>query len=280
MNSARFGVSKEASPHYDSLVQNLLDLLVSQSEVIVAAAYRQYDSVRGQFSVHGLSVGRSAPQKYRTLQMILRQAEVCTSAGEGFLRDQIVEDGITRLVVGGLTVPRVYRLKNGRLLMDASAFPPDKAALKAARVANYLQISTQVPRSEVDSLHTGIITLVITGEFDESDAQKYVAVFEECERLVHSEESRKVFEGIAAPKTARIRDQVDVRSKVSFWQRRKALLVILLTLLLTVPAVWFGITLGLSLVVETNENIVAVVAVLAEITVAIVLWAISERRRR
>ena len=280
MNSAEFKGSAKTSPDYDSLLQNLLDLLVSQSQIILAAGYQEYESSGLRFYLQAVSVSKSAPRRYRTMHMMARRTDAYTPAGEGYLRDQIIEDGITRLVLGGLEIAKVYRLGNGGLTVDRSAYPPQRDALKDAGVASYLLISTHVPTSEDVPLHTGIVSLIMRSDLSDTDAEEHVAVFENCERLVHSDENRKVFEGLAAPQRAGTREQGDVRSKAWWWQRRQALFIMVLTLALTVPAVWFGVTYGLPLVVEINPNAVAVIAVLADITATTVLWAISERRRR
>lgn len=264
-------------PDYDNLLQNLLDLLVSQSEIILAAAFHEYDSHKQQFIIRAMSIDKSAPRKYRTVSMMIRRSDIRIPAGRGFLRDQVVQDGATRLVLGK-SMTKVYRLKGGKLIVNTSSFPPESDAMKASGVDNFLTMSTRVHRSQDDLHHTGFIHLVLPTQFSEIEAEKFIAVFEECQRIINSEDSRRIFEGFRAQ--SRKDSKEPTSFKASRWKRLKSFSIVMLILLITVPAVWFGVTLGLPLVVKANQNIVAVIVVLAEIAVAIVLWAISGYRRR
>ncbi len=278
MGSKR-SMNPEVLPNYGSLLQSILDMLVAHSEIFLVAAYHRFDPLEQQFDALYISVSKSAPRKYKIATKMVDGKTIHFPAGKGYLRDQIITDGITRVVFDGLKIPKVYCLKNGELSIDKSAYSPDKSALSAAGLSNFLLMSTRVPISKDNDLNNGYFSIVLPSDYTEIKARNQITVFEECEKIVHSDTTRRIFSGISIGDS-----QSDNRDDIIFdglhMKRRRKLLLAIFLLLISIPILWFSITLGLPLVINANQNIIATIAVLAEIGVATVLWFISESRRR
>lgn len=269
----------ELSPEYHSLLQNLLDKLVTQSAIILVSAYHKFNPHSQQYEVVHVSIGKKAPRKYRDVYKMTTGKIIQYPAGKGYLRDQVLLDGITRVILNGIREVCVYRFMDEKLSIDNDGFPPDKIAISAAGLSNYVIVSTRVPISNKLRFHTGYFSLVLPDNFTVLDFNQLSTELRICENIIHSKANHRIYLGLCDEGNYGISGENGI-SNLNKSKRKKNLVLFIVSLVISIPILLLIVYLLFPYIISANQNLITVIAVIAEIIVAILFFVLSDKNGR